>query len=308
MSKSTPRLGKGLSALLGTAQTTVTPTMQVPVLQIEKISADASAGIVDLPLDRIKPNPKQPRMNIENASLDRLADSLRQSGVLQPILVRRNHEGWYEIVAGERRWRAAQRAGLATIPAVVRVLSDAESFEIALIENLQREDLSPIERAAAYQQLIDILGVHPEELARRLGESRANIINYLRLLKLSDEIQSMIASGQLGMGQARALAGIDYPQKQLALAKLAVRRNLSVRQVEQLAKSAGEQTETATPEPKTLSTHLASVQEAIRKTIGLPVTLRPGRKKNSGRIIISYASLEDFDRVAEMLCGKTFLE
>lgn len=308
MSKSAPRLGKGLSTLLGpTKQAHIGPAA-IPAMPIEIVAADASTPVIDLPLNRIKPNPHQPRQNPDTAALENLAESIRQSGVLQPILVRRREDEYYEIVAGERRWRAAQIAGLSMMPAVVRVLTDEESFEIALIENLQREDLGPIERATAYQQLIDMLGIHPEELAHRLGESRANVVNYLRLLKLDDEVRGLITSGQLGMGQARALAGLSNPQRQLAVAKMAVRRNLSVRQVEQLAKEAGDDDPARVAVPKILSAHLENVQTSLSKATGMKVHLQPGRKKNTGRIIISYNSLEEFDRVAEMLSGKSFLE
>ncbi|MFQ5805093.1 MAG: ParB/RepB/Spo0J family partition protein [Phycisphaerae bacterium] len=313
MSKSVPRLGKGLSALIAPrpsgpfrhrAATLPTPTPDAAITD----RPDATT-LRQVPLDQIRPNPKQPRAGLDQTALQQLAASVRRSGILQPLLLRTTPDGKFELVAGERRWRAAELAGLQTIPAIVRELSDAQSFEMALVENLQREDLTPLERATAYQQLVDSLNVTIDVVATRLGESRANISNYLRLLKLSADVQHFICSGELGMGQARAIAGIANPQRQLALARLAVRRNLSVRQVERLAKEAA--TESPTPAPQTARSreaHLTAVEEALSKALGLTVTLQPGKKKNSGRLIIRYNCLEEFDRIAERIGGGAFLE
>jgi len=302
MSKATPRLGKGLSALIRPRT-----GASLPDGSATSIGDAAGPGRSDpnrltlIPLERIRRNPNQPRTTLDEAGLQQLADSIRQSGVLQPILVRHAASGQFEIVAGERRWRAAEIAGLEEIPALVRELTEAESFETALIENLQREDLGPLERARGYQQLIDSLGVTPEEVGGRLGESRANIANYLRLLRLTDEVQRMICAGELGMGQARALAGITSPQRQLALASLAARRNLSVRQVEALARQAAD-TDTRDERPRrSEDAHYCDVERSLCKAIGLRVKLYPGRKKNSGRVVIHYASLDEFDRVAERM-------
>ena len=314
MSKSAPRLGKGLSTLLAPTTHALSQPHSIPVPALPRGSelSISSAAVVDLPLEQLHPNPKQPRIHVESTTLEGLADSIRQNGVLQPILVRRTADHQYEIVAGERRWRAAQLAEQKTIPAIIRELSDAESFELALIENLQREDLTPIERATAYQQLIDTLGLIPEQLAKRIGESRANIVNYMRLLKLHPKVQGMISHGELSMGQARPLAGLNNPQRQLAIALLTIRRNLSVRQVEQLAQTSSE----AAPEgntseirqAKSQNLHLEDIQSSLSKAIGMPVTVKLGKKKNSGRIIINYNSLEEFDRIAERLGGKACLE
>jgi ParB family chromosome partitioning protein len=259
-------------------------------------------------VDRIRPNPNQPRSDINDAALHELAASVRRTGVLQPVLLRPESDGTFVLVAGERRWRAAQLAGLQTIPALVRHLDDAESFEISLIENLQREDLSPLDRAAAYQQFIDSFGVTTDELAARLGESRASVANYLRMLKLTEEVQDLLRTGQLGMGQARAISGISNPQRQLAIARLAVRRNLSVRQVEALAKGSDEPAARPTLEPRARDPHLSDVQKSLSKAIGLSVTLHPGKKKNAGRVVIHYNSLEEFDRIAERIGGRSALE
>ena len=309
MTKSPPRLGKGLSALLGTQNAAYTQHAQPGVAELVVGDKPQSSIIVrDILLDNICPNPNQPRSSIDRASLKQLAESIRQSGVLQPILVRAIAKDAYELVAGERRWQAAKLADRRTIPAIVRELNEIESFELALIENLQREDLGPIERASAYQQLIDTLDIHIDDLAARLGESRANVANYLRLLKLEEPVQQMICSGELGMGHARALVGLIHPQRQLALAKLAIRRNLSVRQVEALARQTSNKPDAPERGTHTANPHLDDVQQSLSKALGLQIVLHPGKKKNSGRIVIRYNSLEEFDRIAERIGGKSALE
>lgn len=311
MSKTISRLGKGLSAIIAPRST---GGLQQSVQTVESnSSADAAQDRVNqIPLEKITPNPNQPRTNFQNDSLHELAQSIRANGVLQPILVRPLPDKKFELVAGERRWRAAKLAELKTIPAIVHELTDAQSVEIALIENLQRDDLTPLERATAYQHYIDMFRVGVEELAQRLSQSRANIANYLRLLKLRPEIREMISSGQLGMGQARAIAGILDPQKQLAAAKQIIARNLSTRQAEALAKMADVQAAKAdTSSDKEISgagRHKSNIEEAMSKALGMTVKLFAGKKKNSGRIIIRYNSLEEFDRIAERIGGGKLLE
>lgn len=301
------RLGKGLDAL-------VTPRGDLAAVPTNAAPAPADISLLrQIPLDQIVPNPHQPRVTFDEATLTELAASIRADGVVQPIIVRGAGDHSFQLVAGERRWRAARLAGLETVPAIVRELSDAQAFQTALIENLQREDLAPLERAAAYQHYLDSYGGTIEELAARLAESRANVSNYLRLLKLRTEICYMLGAGELGMGQARAIAGISDQQKQLAIAKLAARRNLSVRQVEELAR----RTDVALGDPQSdlprtpLNAgrqHLSSVEQALGKAIGLRVRVRAGRKKNSGRVVISYANIEEFDRIAERIGGSVNLE
>ncbi|MBI5864649.1 MAG: ParB/RepB/Spo0J family partition protein [Planctomycetes bacterium] len=315
MSKQQPsRLGKGLSALIG-PRIPNTPFRQIPagpavsdVVQPAggAAAANPSAAILSIPTSQIKPNPRQPRSTFDDASINELAASIRISGVLQPLLVRRVADH-YELVAGERRLRAAQIAGLSVVPAIVRSLSDAESLEIALIENLQREDLGPLDRAAAYQQYIETFRSSAEQLSTRLGESRTNVINYLRLLRLPAEIQEMVRGGQLSMGQARALLAAATPEQQMALAKLAVRRNLPVRQIEELAKADPAERRAAAP-AKPLDRHTQNLETTLSKSLGLPVTLKPGKSKNSGTLLIRYNTLEEFDRVAERITGRTALE
>lgn len=305
MAKVSSRLGRGLSTLVAPHDTR--HLLSAP----EQPSAASSNPVRELPLNEITQNPRQPRTTFNEATLAELADSIRANGVLQPVIVRSIRDHKYELVAGERRWRAAKLAGLKAIPAIVRELSDVAAFATALVENLQREDLGPLERAAAYQHYLDSFGGTIEDLASRLSESRANVANYLRLLKLRPEICYMLGTGELSMGHARAIAGIDDQHRQLAIAKLAARRNLSVRQVEAMAQAA---TQSATPPPVAATPaapqrhHIDAIEQALSKTMGLPIRLHPGRKKNSGRVIIYYHNLAEFDRIAEKLGGTADLE
>lgn len=312
MSKPAARLGRGLSSIIGPAVAAATPDSTAiaggPALHgLPTLATAERVAMQQIDVSRISPNPSQPRRRFDPERLAELAASIRTSGVIQPVVVRSRGDGNYELIAGERRWRAAQQAGLTRIPAIVRDAEDAAAQEIALVENLQREDLGPLDRALGYQGYIERFGVTTEQLAQRLGESRANISNYLRLLRLPPEIREMIQAGQLEMGQARAVAGIDNPQRQLAVARLAARRNLSVRQVESLAKASSE-TETAPRTVRTLNAQMAQVERALSKALGSRVQLRPGRAKNSGRIIISYNSLEEFDAIARCLGISSLLE
>ncbi len=299
MSKPTSRLGRGLSTLIAPRD----PALRHAADPAAQPAAD-SHGLRQIPIASIRPNPRQPRAVFPEESLKELAASIRQSGVLQPILVRPLADQQFELVAGERRWRAAQLAKLDAIPALVRAISDAESLEIALIENLQREDLAPLERASAYRHYIETFRSTIEGLAARLGENRATIANYVRLLRLPDEIRGFIQRGELGMGQARAIVGIADPQRQLAIARLAARKNLSVREVETLAqRNPNEERDQAREQavPTGRDRHLHELEKSLSAGLGVPVRLRPGKRKNTGRIIIAYDSLEAFERVAEAL-------
>lgn len=303
MSKPASRLGRGLNALIGPREPR---PIHNQVQRAEAQQGEPSSLAQLVAISKIAPNPRQPRTTFDETALDELARSIRANGVLQPVLLRPRPDSGFELVAGERRWRAAKLAGLEAIPAIVRDLNDAETLEVALIENLQREDLGPIERAAAYQQYIEAFGVSVEQLAGRLAESRANIANYLRLLKLAPEIRTLIERDELGMGQARAIAGVVDPARQLAIARIAVRRNLSVRQVEALSRQASDdgQLERSTAiadTPAGAARHLADVERSLAMAIGLRVVLKPGKRKNSGRLIIHYSSLDEFDRLATKL-------
>ncbi len=300
MSKPTNRLGKGLSAI-------ISPRTAVGIRHAQAVPGQAppsaEAGIRRIPLSQIRPNPNQPRSDFSEAELAELAESIKTNGVLQPILVRPAGQDRFELVAGERRLRASKTAGLATIPAIVKEMTDRESLEIALIENLQREDLGPLERAVAYDRYMSTFGATADQLASKLSESRASIANYLRLLKLHSEIQAMLRDRSLGMGQARAIAGIADQQRQLAVARLAVSRNLSVRQVEQIAaQPPGDDREAPQPQERAATDkHLRDLERRMTRSLGLRVNLKSGRRKNSGRLVIHYANLDEFDRLAERL-------
>lgn len=313
------RLGKGLSAIISNARkapaespakTAGAPA--APASAAEAASAEAASSappgqmVHSLPVDQVIPNRHQPRSVFDEAAMAELSASIATQGLLQPIVVRPQENGRYELIAGERRWRAATAAGLDKVPALVREVTNEEAVELALIENLQREDLNALERAVAYQNYLDTFGKSADDLARRLGESRANVANYLRLLGLHVEVQGMLERGELGMGHARALAGVPDTQRQLGLARLAVRRNLSVRQVEALTRAQPEPRETS--KPNLPSKHLEDVQRTLSKSLGLPVVLQPARRKNAGKIVIRYGSLEEFDRIAERLSGDSTLD
>ncbi len=217
-------LGRGLDSLIG----------------ISEVRTDGSSAISEIDIDLISPNPDQPRRTFSDEGLDELAASIREIGIIQPLSLRSASDGGYQIIAGERRWRAAQRAGLRSIPAYVRTASDSEVTEMALIENIQREDLNAIEVALAFRKLIDTYSLTQERLSERVGKSRSVITNHLRLLKLPAEIQIALRDRRLDMGHARALLSIDDPKLQLKIFKQILKEGLSVRTVEQLAREAAE--------------------------------------------------------------------
>lgn len=223
----TPRrnaLGRGLDSLIG----------------ISEVRTDGGSAISEIDIDSISPNPDQPRRSFSDDGLDELASSIRELGIIQPLSLRSVSDGAYQIIAGERRWRAAQRAGLRTVPAYVRTASDSEVTEMALIENIQREDLNAIEVALAFRKLIDTYDLTQERLSERVGKSRTVITNHLRLLKLPAEIQIALRDHRLDMGHARALLSIDDPKLQLKIFKQILKDGLSVRMVEQIARDAAE--------------------------------------------------------------------
>lgn len=302
MTRPASRLGKGLNAL-------ITPRPTTSLRAAPEPPSEPTAGAVrEMPLERVKPNPKQPRIRFDDTGLQELAASIRTNGILQPILVRPASDDAFEIIAGERRWRAARIAELTTIPVIVHQAGDSQALEIALIENLQREDLAPLERAAAYRGYLDTFGVSVDDLAKRLSESRATIANYLRLLKLTSRVREMLERSALGMAQARAIAGIAEPERQLAVAKLAYRRNLSVRQVEALVSQPATDLQKSPQPPTGGDRHRRELEDTLTRKLGMKVTLKPGKRKNSGRVVIHYQSLEEFDIIARKLGGTSIME
>jgi ParB family chromosome partitioning protein len=274
-------LGRGLNALLRTVETT-------------------TAGLAEVAVDQIDANPFQPRRTFSADKLKELADSIRASGVVQPVLLRRA-DGRYQLIAGERRWRAARQAGLTTIPAVVREIGDRDALELALTENLLREDLNQIEAAQGYALLQQKHGLSHEEIGERLGLDRSTVTNTLRLLRLPPEVQQMIADGAISAGHARALLGLESAAAQLQLANLIVKQGLSVRQAESLVALRGSKPakkQNAEEAPKLDPNVRAAVLE-MERTLGTRVKVQGDEKR--GKIEISYFSAEDLNRIYEWI-------
>ncbi len=296
MAKQTRRLGRGLASLMG--------EVAEPESAVQAAIAPAPSAR-DISLEAIRPNPQQPRTEFDEEALTDLANSIRQSGVIQPVVVRPAQSG-YELIAGERRWRAAQIAGLATLPAVVREATDQQMLEFALIENIQRADLNPLDRAAAYKQACEQFGETSESLAEALGENRATVTNYIRLLELPDDVQALLRRGELSMGHARALLGLPSADEMTRLAAEVLHHGHSVRKLEVLVRKArdGNGSATATP-PEAPSPGkrplVQDLEERFSQSLGTRVTIQEGRKRNTGRIVITYYSVDDFSRVATQL-------
>jgi ParB family chromosome partitioning protein len=252
----------------------------------------------EIPLDRIDVNPYQPRTAIDRAELEALAASIIEHGVLQPILVTETLQG-YQLIAGERRVRAARLAGRTRIPAIVRQLGDQDQLEIALVENLQRSDLGPLEEAAAFRRLVDEFGLSQEEVAKRVGRARSSVANALRLLELDPQVRAALADGRISEGHARAIAGLDDPL-QVDLLGIVVARAISVRQTEELARRMREprvaDTPTKAPDPDA-----ERVEEDLRRALGTKVSL--ARTRRGGRIVIEFYSDEDLGRLYDRLTG-----
>jgi ParB family transcriptional regulator, chromosome partitioning protein len=272
-----PALGRGLAAL------------------IPEAAPPTRSGVMQLAIERIAPDPQQPRHQFKRESLAELAVSIRAQGVLQPILVRKSGEG-YIIVAGERRWRAAQQAGLHDVPVLVREIAESAAFEIALVENLQREDLTALEEAEAYRRLIDEHGLTQDELAKRVGRDRSTIANALRLLRLPDEVKAAISSGALSMGHARALLALEDPARMTQLSRQVIALGLSVRAVEQLARGRRARRKGVAPAS---NPNARALCESLMRALGTKVTLHgPG---NTGTLQIHYSSLDELDRIVEKI-------
>ncbi|MFN2590001.1 MAG: ParB/RepB/Spo0J family partition protein [Actinomycetota bacterium] len=275
-------LGRGLSSLIpGAAQ---------------------EQGLLEVPVGAISPNPRQPRTDFPEESLAALARSIREVGVLQPVVVR-PRDGGYELVAGERRLRAARLAGLASVPAIVREGDDTESLREALIENIHREDLSPLQLAAAFQELLEELGVTQETVAERLGYSRAHIANTIRLLSLPGDVQRLLADGRLQAGHARALLGLPDDEARSAVALRAVAEDLSVRQVEELVRTYMLVSDEPPKEKERppMEAWVAEVEEILSEQLQTSVRVTPGRRK--GKIVVEFGSREDLERIISEIIG-----
>ena len=271
---------------------------------------DAGNGTMMVRLSSIEPNRGQPRKNFDEASLSELAESIREHGVLQPLLVRRIEGGTslsgdsYQLVAGERRWRAARMAGLTEVPVVVREMTEAEVMEFGLIENLQREDLNPLEEAGGYQELIETFGLTQEAVARKVGRSRSAIANALRILRLPRQVHPWLVDGSLSMGHAKALIGIEDQDKLVELARLAAEKGLSVREVERLAARIKAENPPAAPKKaENVDHYYREMQLALNNELGRKVKINL-RSEDKGVVEIAFYSKEDLQQIAGLLSGQ----
>ncbi|MGC8874911.1 MAG: ParB/RepB/Spo0J family partition protein [Chloroflexia bacterium] len=280
------RLGRGLDAL-------------IPV-------ASGGEGVRQIPLERIVPNPHQPRQHEDPASLQELAASIAAHGVIQPVIVTEvmgSLPPTYQLVAGERRWRAARQAGLSTIPAIVKDVSPRQMLELALVENLQREDLNPLEEAEAYRMLVEEFGLSHEEVARQVGRSRPAVTNTLRLLQLPQPVRDRVASGELSAGHARALLALPTAEAQVAAMQVVLRRGLSVRQTERLVRRLLRRAEQA-PGARQDDPEIASLEARLQESLGTRVRIQRGR--NGGRVVIYFFSDEELEALLQRLEGPAF--
>lgn len=279
-------LGRGLDALIST----------------EAPQAQGSSTINEIPISQIQPNPEQPRRDFDDKALEELAASIREIGIIQPITLREREEGKYEIIAGERRWRASQRAGLTSIPAYVRTVSDETMMEMALVENIQRQDLNAIEIALAYQHLINSTGMTQERVAERVGKSRAQVANFMRLLRLPAEVQMALQSKQIEVGAARALLGLESPSEQVKLFRQIQENKYSTRQVEEYVNAIkrGATTAKATASNKKMLTarqdEIQKALTAVLKDIKVKVSCTT---EQSGKIMLPFKSAEELEYIME---------
>ena len=297
-------LGRGLEALLpgrGIGQGgTPTPAAAGTTLAAATEAGQALPGeaVREIPVEEIERNPYQTRSRMDEAALAELAASIQSAGVVQPVVVRKIDGGRYQLIAGQRRWAAAQRAGKQTVPAIVRVVSAEQALEMTIIENLQREDLNPMEQARAYERLAREFGLTQEQMAQKTGKDRASVTNYLRLLKLPFEVQVEIENGPLTLGHAKVLMSLESPELIAKVAKVVVEDALSVRQTEDVVRDILYPVEK--PEKvRYVDPNVREAERELQRALGTKVTIKD--RKGKGKIIIEYASLEDFDRVLNAL-------
>lgn len=297
-------LGRGLASLLGPitsgrteAERVLDRSVEVPNFPVDK---ELHESLREINVDVISPNPYQPRTVWDQQELMSLAESIKSSGIIQPIIVRPT-TGGYELISGERRLRAAKLASLETVPALVRQATDEQLLELALIENIHRTNLNPIERAKAYQRYLQTFSLTQAETAQRLGEDRSVVANYLRLLDLPDEIKQMLIDGQLSMGHARAILTLPTDELRRKLANRAMAGRLSVREVERLVRKyltgSGESKRAGRSKPP----HIVDLEQQLSRQFGTKVAIETRRNGQKGRIIIEFYSLEEFDRIMEVV-------
>ncbi|MCD8152843.1 MAG: ParB/RepB/Spo0J family partition protein [Clostridiales bacterium] len=291
-------LGKGLDSLITNKVNTNQLNHGIPAGNSDR------EPVSTLRISQVEPNREQPRKYFNEDGLAELADSIRQYGIIQPLIVQ-DKKDYYEIIAGERRWRAAKMAGLKEVPVIIRDISDREVMEMSLIENIQREDLNPIEEAQAYQRLLEEFGLKQEEGANRVSKSRTAVTNALRLLKLCEEVQQMVIDGRLTNGHARCLISIETPEGQIAAAKQIIEKNLSVRETEKLVKSIlkrGEKTKQKKKEEidETFLTICDNIAEQMKQIFGTKVEIHQ-KNRDTGKIEIEYYSQDELDRILQMV-------
>jgi ParB family chromosome partitioning protein len=289
-------LGRGLDSLLPSRPAAVPIAMP----------AQVATAAQEIPVDSIDPNPYQTRRRINAAALEELAESIRASGVVQPVVLRPIANGRFQLVAGERRWHASKRAGKATIPAVVRQISNEQAMEITIIENLQREDLNPVEQARAFERLSREFGLTQEQIAARTGKDRASIANFIRLLKLPENVQDSLEAGTLSFGHGKVLLALaGFPEQMERAAREIIEKQLSVRQTEDLVArllnpQSMEQKQEKLSVP--IDPNVRDAQRSLESSLGVKVEIQD--RKGKGKIILKYGSLEDFDRIVEALAAK----
>ena len=285
MAKKRPALGKGIGALLSSA------------------AQEGGKKYFLCPIEELKPHSQQPRKTFNDNKMAELVASIKEKGVIQPLVVRRQGEN-YQIIAGERRWRAAQKAGLDRVPVVIQDVSEDWALEIALIENIQREDLNPLEEAEAYRYLMESFDLLQEEVAKRVGKDRSTVTNALRLLRLPEEVKNDVAESRLTMGHARALLSLDQEEDILEASQEIIRKKLSVRETEKLIKKIkslfGGKIVKHTKEKK-IDPNILEVEESLRQNLGTPVKLV--ERGGSGKIEISYSSVEELERLIDIIAG-----
>ena len=293
-------LGKGLDSLI---PTNVMMESEVKHATVSTASSpeEEKDGTLMVKLSKVEPNREQPRKNFDEETLQELAESLKQFGMLQPILVQ-NRGDYYEIIAGERRWRAAKIAGLKEVPVIVRELTDQEIVEISLIENIQREDLNPIEEAQAYKRLLTEFHLKQDEVAERVSKSRTAVTNSMRLLKLCDEVQKMVVDDMISTGHARALISIEDPEEQYLIAQKIFDEKLSVREVEKLVKDLHKPPKPPKEENKTLQAIYQEISERLKQSLSTKVSVS-AKQNGAGKIEIEFYNHEDLERLLERITG-----
>lgn len=296
-------LGKGLDALIPNSIGSEAPKSKSSSTKTKQIKTveEKQAGETMVNITKVEPNREQPRKNFDEDALEELAESIKQFGLLQPILVQ-DRKTYYEIIAGERRWRAAKKAGLKEVPVIIKNLTEQEIVEIALIENIQREDLNPIEEALAYKKLLTEFNLKQDEVAERVSKSRTAVTNSMRLLKLCDEVQEMIVNDMISTGHARALISIEDPEQQYTIAQKVFDEKLSVREVEKLVKDLSKpvKAKKANSYDKSLEILYQDIEEKLKQKLGTKVAIS-SKGNGAGKIELEFYSHDDLDKLVEIL-------